>query len=874
MSDPNEHKIGFENLPNVYFKRLRTRIPSTPVFNNNIVVSGLLTIFEGENAKYWDDDPYFQNFLRIRIRAFRNVTEAAAVVAAGGLIEEVAEEQLIYGPFQGNKPISFRVDVPKNKLSGLYISANLEMDIDSISGASFDWTSNEWYRGPTTEERIFDGRNKVLTMYRFVNGDNVHFGPVHAHIGAGIGSITMAGSFHKDPTTGTRRNPHKVLFKQNDFNKKNYYIEDNFADLQTQTGFDPSFVPAVFLTNFDSNQESVYFHAYVSDSNLAVKTKVGRKLFQINPEYFQEIDNKTETKSISIGRTRITLLPNGAQAIAGVSTQSGIADVVTENILLSTWPGDNIQENYQEGFLIDTTGAEVKSKITKWPFEINNDITLYSIIDYDVSPFIQEHFKYNIRIRYTSLIDDMLKDKISEMLACISEIQSSFQFFYNNSSFYDHAHQNMSHEGFIEINKEYGYEIIDNDGEVQYNPSDDVPEVQKKAYWTKGPQLYADLIRFLKRTGDTRPDYMTLFNLLNPISASPETMGTAILRIRHLINTIRNEYDITPQDSAFSNSSLPSSNQNSYTYFFQSNELTEHAAYLSGMPQYDYLDQDTDRVVFAGALEQRIDTELAEFLDDVDIIEPSQYPDYSQQQLSQLLSPNGSYSFLTPTRTFLQGNTINMTKLDTSGVDKVQAAKIFNKGSIGLNISMPKPNIQERKSTTTDSNDVREYVGDTSLFATGIDTFMESFIMTPPEVSKAISNAYSNKGINVNLASIKASNISTSLLPAPIKNILAKNFTDNDPFENLDSRDAFFNKHFNIVQISYLSSFPKIFGHLFNVSNPVYLPLTKEKLTGDGYLICKSEPVNILSSLNSSYEEIERKNIKNRVFIVKGKNVS
>ena len=86
MSDPNEKKIGFENLPNVYFKRVRTRIPSTPIFNNSIVVSGLLTIFEGESVKYWSDDPYFYNFLRIRLRAFREVTEAASVVAAGGVI--------------------------------------------------------------------------------------------------------------------------------------------------------------------------------------------------------------------------------------------------------------------------------------------------------------------------------------------------------------------------------------------------------------------------------------------------------------------------------------------------------------------------------------------------------------------------------------------------------------------------------------------------------------------------------------------------------------------------------------------------------------------------------------------------------------------
>ena len=92
---------------------------------------------------------------------------------------------------------------------------------------------------------------------------------------------------------------------------------------------------------------------------------------------------------------------------------------------------------------------------------------------------------------------------------------------------------------------------------------------------------------------------------------------------------------------------------------------------------------------------------------------------------------------------------------------------------------------------------------------------------------------------------------------------------DLDPFESLETRDAFFNKYFNVIQISYLSSFPKVYG-LNNISDPKYKPITREKLEATkGYLICKAEPINILSSLNSSYEEIQKKNIKNRVFIVK-----
>ena len=112
-------------------------------------------------------------------------------------------------------------------------------------------------------------------------------------------------------------------------------------------------------------------------------------------------------------------------------------------------------------------------------------------------------------------------------------------------------------------------------------------------------------------------------------------------------------------------------------------------------------------------------------------------------------------------------------------------------------------------------------------------------------------------------------------MPPSINNIFRTDFKQLDPFQNLQTRDAFFNKFFNVIQISYLSGFETIMqGHLLNISKPIYTPISKERLAeAKGYLICRSEPVNVLSMLNSSYEEIQKKNIKNSVFILKGNNL-
>ena len=87
------------------------------------------------------------------------------------------------------------------------------MDLDSISDVDFNWTEDQWYRGPTTDERVFDNNNKVLTMFRYVSGDNAHFGPVHEHKRATGRTIIKEGSFHRDPTTGRVRGAHKTLVK-------------------------------------------------------------------------------------------------------------------------------------------------------------------------------------------------------------------------------------------------------------------------------------------------------------------------------------------------------------------------------------------------------------------------------------------------------------------------------------------------------------------------------------------------------------------------------------------------------------------------------------------------------------------------------------
>ena len=871
MTDPNEKKIGFENLPNIYFKRLRTRVSS---LSENVVVSGFFTIFDGKEETYWDDDEYFRSFLRIRLKVFKRSN-------AAGMDFQVGEDRFIYGPFHGNRPIPFAVEVSKRSSFGMYLSANLEMDLESIPDVDFNWTEDQWYRGPTTEERIFDNDDKILSMFRYVSGDNAHFGPVHIPFGPRSLNRVMKGSFHEDPTTGKRRRRHRGFLREDrSFNYKNYYVEDNFDQINIQRGFDVSRVPAVYMTNFASEQKSIYFHMFVSDSNLAVKTKVGRMLFVINPEYFRKINDKVEVRAVRIERERIENFEAfGPGPVPNSVTTLGSSQIYTEIVSDSSWPGERTQENYYSSNIDD---REVKSKIHKHAFSINDDVTLYAITDYDVSAFDDEHIRYNARIDFVSLIDERLRDLMKEMRKYFTHLQSCYQTFYTNSEFYNHEIQMLTPLGFVELNKEYNYILEEVEDGLEYVPTLDREERRREAYWTRIPQLYSELIKFLERGNSPRQDYLTLFNLLNPVSASPETMATVILKISQIMSTIAQTYDIISSPAfSTSNLSLPSSPPDIYSYPYQSREVVEHPAYLTTAPQYDYLGDGPDflgpndgnnRTLFAGALTDRVNTELGEFAYNTPSVGPEDLPNYSERQITEINSNVGSHSFLTPRVALLQGQQVNLTSLDPEEKDKVKIFKAASSPKLGIKVVKPVKNLLDKQATTVEPNDVREYVGDDSLFALSTpDTLLKKIAKIKPHISTTALNFYSSKGRNFNLENIKELNLPLKQLPASVKKIFKTDFEEIDPFQNLQTRDAFFNRFFNVIQIYYLSDFETIAGNLLNLSKPIYKPISKEKLAATKrFLICKSEPINILSSLNSSYEEIHKKNIKNSVFIVKG----
>ena len=88
--------------------------------------------------------------------------------------------------------------------------------------------------------------------------------------------------------------------------------------------------------------------------------------------------------------------------------------------------------------------------------------------------------------------------------------------------------------------------------------------------------------------------------------------------------------------------------------------------------------------------------------------------------------------------------------------------------------------------------------------------------------------------------------------------------------QNLESRRIIFDQQHNTVKISYLARFPIANHGLYDMGNPIYEPLTAQVINSAKHpLICKTEFVNTLRNSNIRYQEVDKKNILNSVFIVK-----
>jgi len=206
------NKIGFENLPNVYFSKIRVKRD-----RDNFKVALFLLTYDDPETSHWFSSQEIRNRVRVRIRFFNESGEQLGNVK-------------YINNFKPNKTISFVKEFKSSQsTSGLFVTANLELDLTDL-GFDTSWLGEEqWFRGPESKEIIYKNNSvEPEVMIRFLKGDSIYYGPVHQHE-----FQAMEGSFHS-------RAPHEKLTTSYQQNTKTTYFS---LDINT---------PAIAENNLDA----------------------------------------------------------------------------------------------------------------------------------------------------------------------------------------------------------------------------------------------------------------------------------------------------------------------------------------------------------------------------------------------------------------------------------------------------------------------------------------------------------------------------------------------------------------------------------------------------------------------------------------------
>ena len=777
-------RIGFENLPNVYFSKIK--IIEKP--NSMVRVVVYLKVFDDKENPHWSYSELFKKRLNIRLRFFQS----------GG--KELLKKHLRNIKPNVNKVFSAEFDLLKIK--GLSVSANLEMDLSDL-GTDISWVSdNQWYRGPESRELIYDILNRQInSMFRFLKGDSVYYGPVHKHQGP-----IMEGSFHSN-------RQHQVLEGEEFDNIKSSYFN---TKINLSKGSEFPFSTPLPVVELLSNVELDYVQSIfcLSKTNMSFYTDHGRTLAFRNLEYFKNFKDKIDIKQISA-------YPSGEQEL--------------EVALLKG------QEKATQG----------QCELQNLNLIMNNDVMFFEFKDKNNRSTIGVNKKIQYVVRFSSKIEEKIVSLIYQALECLDQLNLAIDIMSRN---YSKHEETFDEKGLFLINEMYSIDFK----EKKAINMDDALE----AYWIKIPNLYSELTAFI--TNNSENNVLKVYSFLNPLTATIDSMRTVSEIIEKTINSLNRIYNL---DFKNYSSSKSSNYQEKITQRFFTGNLIN---YIKPSKVYSYDDLD-DLVVNLSdykidSIAENFPTSLSFLSSIVDGL------DYSYKCVKSVKLTDETEVV------FNQDNVeeaISQTSLETLDDVDEDLLPIFS-SALSLRIFNNPPQADSL-------GNVKEYVGDNSLFAIPDSTDLLTFVSTLKEEDKKVitNTILSNKWSGQALASLSKPPFLNDLeLPSSINSFYdnQESIQNEEQTSDVSANDYLANSFFNSVEVKYFDGFQFDKNGFFDLNNPNFKTMTKQtidNLPSNSSLIVYKQFVDILNQIIAYYYgssgvlTINDENIKSKINIIR-----
>ena len=188
---------------------------------------------------------------------------------------------------------------------------------------------------------------------------------------------------------------------------------------------------------------------------------------------------------------------------------------------------------------------ETSTQIIKGPeFSSDNELKTFQIKHNCRKT--NEEFHYKIKINYTNNLTKHIKESLQKLTNAFNLMSG-----YINNIFWQLGGQELTPQTFVNINNVRGFNVSYNQqtGVYDYNSNNEDIIAQEGAFWIEIPVIYKQIENLISYYSVDDKNAMSLFNLINPVTATIETLQQAGTAIMDLINLCKNKYDIEIRES-------------------------------------------------------------------------------------------------------------------------------------------------------------------------------------------------------------------------------------------------------------------------------------------------------------------------------------
>ena len=438
--------VGYENLPNIYITDIYLHDNTTTDYLIDIGLCLMDVNNSGESI--WSSNPEFRKYIKvgfIKTTSLEmqeqltngNVSPHPSLIIKSkfwGFSSDIEVHTLHEfskntesGQVKFSKRVKFTSDYSTQTLS---VFAYVFLDTQEISNDYEIELSGilKEYTGALVSEKIIENKNPVPHTNLFLRPDRtVYPGPVHYHSDKGY----MEGSFHSD-----RQHNQLELLRI-----KNYKLVDNRQEKFELRHDKLSGNNTLFSDLYYSINDQVDLYGLFSFNLkrfIIQETEYGRKLYQLNNNFFNEYMKKIKINSLSITRQQITL----KTAYNALGTLKNYSDNIGTHESLG-----NTLDN-AEGRLIEV------DNIREVFLDSNSLVRHFQFFDTKQNSKSKGIYRYSMELSIVDKSQIFVEEKISELELGMNRLQE-LVFKYNSPGNYDYS------KNTLKKNVEMQSEIVD-----------------------------------------------------------------------------------------------------------------------------------------------------------------------------------------------------------------------------------------------------------------------------------------------------------------------------------------------------------------------------------------------------------------------------